>query len=45
MPTAPALPEISLVMDNDVLTDWRYNRPETLRAIRDYLADSKNRQP
>lgn len=41
MPTAPALPEISLVMDSDVLTDWRYNRSETLRAIRDYIGRLK----
>ncbi len=37
MPVAPALPEISLALDTDVLTDWRNQRPHTLRHINDYF--------
>jgi predicted nucleic acid-binding protein len=37
MPVASALPETPLVLDNDVLTDWRYQKAHTRRYIDEYI--------
>lgn len=38
MPVGPPLDETSLVLDTDVLSDWRYEKPHTQRAMVDYVA-------
>ena len=39
--TEPPPPGTSLVLDTDVLTHWRTQRPNVLRAINDYEAEFK----
>jgi predicted nucleic acid-binding protein len=41
MVLGPVLPETRLVLDTDVVNDWRYQKPHVRRAIRDYLARFK----
>jgi len=38
MAIVPALDDTLLVLDTDVLTDWRYRKPHTQQAIRNYLS-------
>lgn len=35
------LAETSLVLDTDILTDWRYGKQYVLKAVSDYIARSK----
>ena len=44
MPVGPPLDETSLVLDTDVLNDWRYGLSHTQRAITEYVA-RLNRPP
>lgn len=37
MAVGPVLDETSLVLDTDILSDWRYGRAHTRRAISDYI--------
>lgn len=37
MSVGPVLDETSLVLDTDILTDWRYGRTQTQQAITDYI--------
>lgn len=41
MSIGPVLDETSLVLDTDILTDWRYGRASTKRAISDYIGRLK----
>ena len=41
MPVGPVLGETSLVLDTDVLTDWRHGKEHTQREIRDYISRLK----
>ncbi|HJZ83226.1 MAG TPA: hypothetical protein VKD91_22850 [Pyrinomonadaceae bacterium] len=41
MPTIPVFPEVSLVVDNDVLTHWRNGRQAILDRISEYIARLK----
>ncbi|HEU4386402.1 MAG TPA: PIN domain-containing protein [Blastocatellia bacterium] len=44
MPVAPVIDDTSLVLDTDVLTDWRYGHANTRQAIKDYIS-RLNRPP
>ena len=35
-------PSTSLALDNDVFNDWRFQRPKTLQAIKEYQAELKD---
>jgi len=41
MPVGVVLTETPLALDTDVLTDWRYQRPTTSKAISEYIARAK----
>lgn len=41
MAIGPALPDTSLVLDNDVLNDWRFQKLYVQRAIDDYISRLK----
>lgn len=41
MPVAPALYETSLALDTDIVNDWRYGKPYTQQAIKDYVSRLK----
>lgn len=38
MPIGPRPPDVVVALDNDVLNDWRFRKPATLRAIAEYIA-------
>jgi hypothetical protein len=38
MATTIAPDSLKLVLDTDILTDWRYQRSHATQAVRDYLA-------
>jgi hypothetical protein len=38
MTTTIAPDSLKLVLDTDILTDWRYQRSHTMQDVRDYLA-------
>ncbi len=41
MTLGPKPTHVALVLDNDVLTDWRARRPTIVQAIKDYIAIAK----
>lgn len=41
MAISPPPPGTALVLDNDVMNDWRFQRPHTVRAIHGYIAVHK----
>lgn len=41
MAIGAVLSETSLVIDTDILTDWRYQKPYVQNAIRDYITRAK----
>jgi len=41
MAIGAVLSETSLVIDTDILTDWRYQKPYVQRAISDYITRAK----
>lgn len=37
MAIGPTLPDVVVALDNDVLNDWRFRKPATLKAINEYI--------
>jgi predicted nucleic acid-binding protein len=38
MSIGPRPPDVTVALDNDVLNDWRFRKPATVKAIADYIA-------